>query len=85
MRSDAPIQPPIVIDDEGDFMIATTQTDAERFLEPWSVRPEDFELFDSTGRVLRAELGPGGRRAATHILPTYQADPERLRSAILVS
>lgn len=78
-----PIEPPIVINSEGDLMTAATQAEAEGFLEPWSVQEGNLELFDSNGRVLKAEIGPGGYRAPTHITPTCVVDPERLRMTIL--
>lgn len=75
------ITPPILVIEGADLQGYRTQQAAERALEPVDVRQGVFQIYDSTGLVLDAQVD---RRDRTVIRPSapVRRDPERVLDAI---
>lgn len=50
------MQPPIIVDGEGDVLLFDSVKKAEQYLEPIDVRNNRYVVYDAEGRILRGEI-----------------------------
>lgn len=77
------MKPPIIADNFGDLLIFNTIESAQGYLEPIDVRSNEYVVYDSEGRLLRAlassDSGPVTIEDAEKV-PTHQT---ALRGALI--
>ena len=77
------MKPPIIAENRGDLLIFGSLEKAESYLEAIDVRNDEYVVYDSEGRLLRAaadsDFGPV-RIAEAENAPTHQ---EQLRRALI--
>lgn len=55
------MRPPIIADNRGDITLFDSVDAAERYLEPVDIRNQEYELFDSEGTILCANISKDDR------------------------
>jgi len=78
------IAEPIFIYQPVDLMVFETVSFAERYLEPKDTMDEDYEYFDSEGRILEASVVQDSKRMQRILIePTERFDREKLQRILV--
>ena len=76
------MKPPIIVDDHGDLSFYSSRAAAERYLEATDVKNEEYQAYDSSGRVLALTTVREGSIDRVKIETTSQVKPNELRNRL---